>query len=233
MTDRCKFTEIYENTWVLDDQGVRIFLLAGKERALVIDTGITGTDVREAAKAVTDLPPVLLNTHADMDHIAGNGAFSECFLHPSEAAAFHHSPRGKCRILPVFDGDVIDLGGRSVEVVHIPGHTPGSISVLDREAACLIGGDPIQKNGDIYMFGPNRDMEAYVAGLERLMRRSGEFDAVYPSHAELRVGKEVIPELIRGARDILAGKIEGQKKEMHGMTVRSCDAGVSRFLCDL
>ena len=196
---------LYENTWVVDDNGVRIFILAGKEKALIIDTGMSGLPVRDIARQAADLPLMLLNTHQ----------------------------KGKGRMLPVFDGDLIDLGGRTVEVVHVPGHTPGSITVLDKEERCLIGGDPIQEDGDIYMFGLHRDMEAYIAGLERLWQREKEFDFIYPSHAELKVSKSVIPKLISGAKDILTGKCSGTEKEVHGMKILSVDIGVDRFLCDL
>jgi glyoxylase-like metal-dependent hydrolase (beta-lactamase superfamily II) len=225
--------KLYENTWVLDDNGVRIFILAGNEKALIIDTGMSGLPVRDAARQVTDLPLMLLNTHADRDHVGGNEAFDEFYMHPSEAIVYFNMQNGKGRMLPVFDGDEIDLGGRTAEVIHVPGHTPGSITVLDREERCLIGGDPIQEDGDIYMFGPHRNMEAYIAGLERLWRREEDFDYIYPSHAVLKVSKNVIPKLIAGAEDILAGKCSGIEKEVHGNKILSVDIGVDRFLCDL
>ncbi|MDO5139065.1 MAG: MBL fold metallo-hydrolase, partial [Oscillospiraceae bacterium] len=124
--------ELFKDTWAENDNGVRIFLLAGKEKALVIDTGISGPDIHSLVTAKTDLPYQLLTTHADGDHISGHDQFAEFYMHPSEAFFYHdHSKHGK--ILPVFDGDVINLGDRAIEVIHIPGHTPGSITVLDRE----------------------------------------------------------------------------------------------------
>ncbi len=224
--------ELFANTWAETDQGVRIFLLAGREKALLIDTGMTGLDLHAITSLHTDLPLQLLNTHADRDHIAGNAQFPEFYMHPSEAAFYRNVQHGNGRLLPVFDGDLIDLGGRTLEIVHLPGHTPGSITVLDWENRCLIGGDPIQEDGNIYMFGDHRNMDAYIAGLERLLER-GDFDFIYPSHAKEKVSRDVIPELIDGAKDILAGKIPGKEIEVHGKKVTSCDVGVSRFLCEL
>ena len=222
--------ELFENTWAIEDMGVRIFLLTGKDRALVIDTGMTGIDVPSEVRKHTDLPIMLLNTHADRDHVAGNAFFSELYMHPSETAFYHNTQHGTGKIIPVFDGDVIDLGGRVLEIIHLPGHTPGSITVLDRNSRCLIGGDPIQEDGDIYMFGAHRDMEAYVASLERLDKRD-DFDFIFPSHAKEKVSRAVIPQLINGAKRIIAGEIKGREENRHGNTVLSCDAGVSRFLC--
>ena len=223
--------ELFENTWAHTDGSVRIFLLAGSERALVIDTGISGLDIRALTEAHTRLPCMLLNTHADRDHIAGNAQFREFFLHPSEAAFYRNERHGGGVMRPVFHGDLLDLGGRILEIVHLPGHTPGSVTVLDRRSRCLIGGDPIQEDGNIYMFGPQRDLSAYIAGLERLDRRD-DFDFVYPSHAKERVSRSVIPQLTDGARRILSGALRGRETELHGQTVRVCDAGVSRFLCE-
>ncbi len=223
--------ELYENTWAYSDGGVRFFLLAGTRRALVIDTGISGADIRALAAKHTGLPLTLLNTHADRDHIAGNAQFSSCLMHASETAFYRAAGQGTCKAVPVFGGDVIDLGGRPLEIVHLPGHTPGSITVLDKNSRCLIGGDLIQENGNIFMFGPERDFSAYIAGLERLDERS-DFDLIYPSHANECVRRAVIPLLIAGAKRILAGEIPGEEKELFGKTVRVCDAGVSRFLCE-
>ncbi len=64
---------------------------------------------------------------------------------------------GKDRLL--WEGTVIDLGFWKFEVILTPGHTPGSIMLLDREKRLLISGDTIQA-GDIYMFGPGRNLPA-------------------------------------------------------------------------
>ena len=195
---------IFENTWVVEDSGVRIFILRGTEKTLVIDTGRSGLDIRGCLE--DDRPCELLNTHADGDHIAGNRFFPVFFMHPSEAPVYYKLNKGERSFLPVYDGDQMDLGGRPLEIVHIPGHTPGSISVLDRRARCLIGGDPIQTHGQIYMF--------------------------YPSHADLPVDKAEIPELIAGAESILRGTAAGRSMIVHGKEVTAYDVGANVLLCD-
>ena len=223
--------ELFKNTWSENDRGVRIFLLAGDESALVIDSGRGGfEDVKSLVSDHTDLPFKLLNTHVDRDHIGGNGQFEEIYMHPSEMAFYHNEQHGKGKLIPVFEGDLIDLGGRELEIIHLPGHTPGSITVLDRQSRSLFGGDPVQKNGDIFMFGAQRDLCAYVASLEKLCKRD-DFDYIYPSHSEEKVGREVIPQLIEGAKKILSGELRSEKRDMFGRTIDCFDAGVSRFLC--
>jgi len=224
--------ELYANTWAEFDQDVRVFLLAGEERALLIDTGMPGLDLHQLISQHTDLPCQLLVTHADMDHISGNDQFDEFYMHPSEAAFYFNGQHGPGRMLPVFEGDTIDLGGRVLEIIHLPGHTPGSITVLDRASRCLIGGDPISREADIYMYEDHCDMNAYIASLERLDARD-DFDWIYPSHGVEKIGRDVIPLLIDAAKKIVAGELDGEVIEMYGETIRRIDIGIGGFLCAL
>ncbi len=222
---------LFENTWKVEDGPVRIFILAGTERALIIDTGISGFDVKSAAAAVTSLPTELLNTHADGDHIAGNGQFSTFYMHPSEAALYYKSRHGTGELIPVYDGDVVDLGGRPLEIIHLPGHTPGSITVLDWNSRSLFGGDPIQRHGTIFMFGAHRDFHSYVHSLRRLAERD-DFDRIYPSHSDCPVSRDVIPGLIDGAERVLAGTVPGEERVHRGEKIVARDVGDNVFLCE-
>ena len=139
-------------------------------------------------------------------------------------------PPGDPRMSPLRDGQVIRVGEYELQTVLVPGHTPGSISLLDKEHRCLIGGDPIQEDGRIFMFGVHRDMEAYITGLQHVWKRESEFDVIYPSHAKLCVEKDIIPKLIRGAKDVMDGKVEGKKAELRGNEIAVYDIGVDCFL---
>ena len=223
--------QMNENTWRIEDGGVRLFLLAGTERALLIDSGMNVHNARDIAAGLTGLPLALLNTHADRDHIGSNEQFESFYMHPAEEPVYRRSGKPGT-ILPVVDGDVLDLGGRALRIIHLPGHTPGSIAVLDVRNRVLISGDPIQVNGHIFMFGSHRDLEAYVRSLERLETLRDQFDEIWPSHADIPIGPEAIAKLCEGARDVLAGKIQGVPAEMHGNAITVYDVGISRLLCD-
>lgn len=223
---------IFENTWAFDDDGVRIFILTGTERALVIDTGRSGLDIPALVECVTSLPYELINTHADPDHVAGNRFFPAFRMHPSEAVVYYNLNGWTGCFEPVYDGDVIDLGARELVVVHVPGHTPGSITLLDRNNRCLIGGDPIQSNGRIYMFGIHRDFHSYIHSLKKLMMRN-DFDRIYPSHADQCVERDVIPELISGAEAVLSRHADGEHITVHGKEVIAVSTGRNILLCDL
>ena len=172
----------------------------------------------------------LLNTHADFDHIGGNAEFESFYMHPAEEENLR-STGSTGKIIPVVDGDILDLGGRKLKIIHIPGHTPGSIAVLDIDARVLISGDPIQEDGEVYMFGPQRSMELYVKGLEHLMEHLGEFDEIWTAHVKMPLSTDIVRVLRDGALDVLAGKVKGTPKEVHGQTIVSYNVGPAGFLC--
>ena len=226
-----KIIQMNKNTWRIEDGGVRFFLLTGTEKALLIDSGMNVRNARDIAAGLTDLPLFLLNTHADRDHIGSNEQFEIFYMHPAEEPVYRLSGKPGV-ILPVEDGDVLDLGERALRIIHLPGHTPGSIAVLDAQDRALISGDAIQANGNIFMFGSHRDLEAYIRSLERLKTLQDQFDEIWPSHADIPIGPEAIPKLCEGARNVLAGKMQGVPTELHGMDIMVYDVGISRFLCD-
>lgn len=226
-----KRVKIDEETWIFEEDGVRFFLLTGKERALLIDSGRQTHNARELAEEVTDLPLFLLNTHADPDHIGSNEEFGEFYLHPAECVNYYGKQKRKGQIIPVWDREVLDLGDRSLRIIAMPGHTPGSIAVLDQKNRRLFSGDPVQ-DGHIFMFGECREMHGYLHSLNRLAAYTDLFDEIYPSHGSCPVSPSILPELTEAAETILAGKAEGKPFQMHGQTVLAYDMGVATFLCD-
>ena len=219
------------NTWRIEDGGVRFFLLTGTEQALLIDSGMNVHNAREVAAGLTELPLSLLNTHADRDHVGSNEQFAEFYMHPAEEPLYRRSGKAGT-ILPVRAGDVLDLGGRELEIIELPGHTPGSIAVLDVNSRVLISGDPIQRHGRIFMFGSHRNMKAYVRSLEQLERYLDRFDEIWPSRAELPVPPETVRQLRDGAQAVLKGEIPGTAAEMFGTSITEYDLGFCVLLCD-
>lgn len=223
--------QINDTTWRIEDSGVRFFLLAGTEKALLIDSGMHTPNAKQMAESITKLPIMLLNTHGDPDHISGNGSFDSFYMHPDEEDVYR-SQGGSGIILPVKDNDVIDLGNRPLKIFAIPGHTPGSIAVLDINSRVLIPGDSIQ-DGNIFMFREYRNMSLYVESLKKLSRYMDEFDIIYPSHGSFPVYPELIARLIEGAQQVIDGKAQGEVVEVLGTPVMLYRFPYAGFLCDL
>ena len=227
----CEIIPINENSWRIEDRGVRCFLLTGSEKALLIDSGRELHTARDIAESLTDLPVMLLNTHADGDHTGSNEQFESFYMHPDEEAHFRRGGRGGT-IIPVREGDILDLGGRELRIIDLPGHTPGSIAVLDVGNRVLISGDPVQEHGRIFMFGAHRNMENYIRSLEHLETFTAEFDEIWPSHADIPISPALICKLHDGALDVLDGKVAGSPVEVHGNQVIAYDLGFCTLLCD-
>ena len=220
-----------DKTWRIEDGFVRFLLLAGSEKAALIDSGVESPDARQIAESLTDLPVILINTHSDGDHISGNAAFEEFYMSPAEEERYRsHGAEGK--VIPVSEGDIIDLGGRPLEIIDVPGHTPGSIAVLDVNNRVLISGDTVQDD-NIFMFGDGRDLDQFIGSLHHLLEFEGRFDEVYPMHGSFPVMPVLIRQLISGSEDIKAGKASGEKINMFGFDVMLYKYPYAGIICDL
>ena len=222
--------KIDADTWRIEDGMVRMFVLEGEEKALLIDSGMNTPDAAELAGSLTSKPLELMNTHADRDHVSGNGAFAEFYMSPDEEENYQRTG-GAGRIVPVREGDIIDLGNRPLEIIDIPGHTPGSIAILDINKRVLIAGDSVQ-NGNIFMFGAFRDINSYILSMKKLLAYKERFDAVYPSHGDFPVAPELIDRLIKGAEQIAGRKCEGKTVDIFGNEVMLYKFDYAGFLCE-
>ncbi len=223
--------KIDEHTWSFEEPGVRFFLLEGDQKALLIDSGMETRNAKELACSLTKLPLSLLNTHADMDHTGSNSEFNSFYMDLAESANYYQ-PRSKAgTILPVRDGDEIDLGNRILRIISIPGHTPGSIAILDCGNRRIFTGDVVQ-DGRIFMFGPYREMHAYRQSLLRLWEIRDGFDEIYPSHGSSPVRPELIMDLYDASGRVMNGEVPGQEEELFGHQILAYDVGIAVYLCD-
>ncbi len=105
------------------------------------------------------------------------------------------------------EGEIIDLGGRILEVIHTPGHSPGSICFLDSGNRLLLTGDHFYP-GPLYAQGANVDLNEYLASNEKIATRVDEYDYVLSAHNEPWVKSDIIPKVSEGFKTILAGNGE-------------------------
>ena len=207
----------YGNGIYAIDQGmVRIFLILGEKRGLVLDAGVEETDLRADIESITKLPVELCLTHSDRDHIANISAFESLYVHEDEAERLKATAKAQgMELKTVREGHCFDLGGRKLRVIDAPGHTPGSLCLIDEERGILFSGDTVS-HASVYMFSDGRDMELYIGSLRKLDKlfREGAFSEIYPCHGECPIGGEAIAELIECAELIKAGDIKGTDSGM-------------------
>ncbi len=219
--------QICENLYAIEEGFVRCVLAIGDYKAMLVDSGNGQGNITEFAKTLTDKEIFLVNTHADGDHIARNGDFAEVYMHPAEYANYISKKRdGAAALSPLWDGGIKDLGTLRFEVIHIPGHTPGSIALLEREERILIGGDSVQR-GTVLMVGPERNMSAYLCSMQRLEAMKHSFDRVLGGHGSADIGPDVVGDLITTAKALLTGELTGERTERAIVSHRYQNAGTS------
>ena len=82
------------------------------------------------------------------------------------------------------EGHVFDLGDRSLRVLHFPGHTAGSIGLIDEKARILFSGDTVYKSNPLIGFLPTSDVNSFVQSCRRLQNLSNQVDVVFPGHGD-------------------------------------------------
>ena len=172
------------------------YLVIGNERACVIDTMNGYNDLCQAVREITDKPLTVVNTHGHPDHIYGNMFFREAYLHPADrelARMFAEDPeyqkmlKERDKVFPplkdILPGDTIDLGGRTLEVFGLPGHTHGGILLLLREDRVLFTGDSV--NHHLWMqLDSCLTMEEFLIELDKVMFLQERADIILHGHAQ-------------------------------------------------
>lgn len=211
------------------------FLILGKNRAAMFDTGTGMSDIKKVVTSLTHLPVTVLNSHTHNDHVGGNGqfdsidgmdtAFTRTNAKGSSAdAQAELAPGSVCGALPpgfdpktyairpwhitrwIRDGDTVDLGGRTLGVVATPGHTPDSICLLDRANGLLFTGDTFYP-ATIWLYRPETDLDAYTRSVKRLALLAPQLRLLLCAHNVPVAQPSVLPKLVSAIEEVRAGKI--------------------------
>ncbi len=226
--------ELGEGVHVIRDPGYArpslTYLVEGTERAALIDTGLGMGDIRATCETITDLPVVVLQTHAHPDHAGGSHAFDQVRAHPRGIEKLQAGwsnmelrfdlqryfrertlPEGistdtfeiqGCKHVEALEHrGVVDLGERQLDVFFTPGHSPDSVSFLDLERGLLFTGDSIVK-GHIAV----ENASAYRRSLDLLSRLANISEALYPAHGEIAISADFVGDVRRGFVDAVAGR---------------------------
>ncbi|MCF0114238.1 MAG: hypothetical protein HUJ56_02715 [Erysipelotrichaceae bacterium] len=221
-----------EYTYRLENGFVRCFLVIGKDKAMWMDSGASPVDLMSIAKEYTDLPIELMNTHGDGDHVGNNGLFNKCYMDIKDYEGCHVKERfSDCACIPLEDGQVIDLGERELEIITIPGHTKGSVAILDKKYRRLFAGDSVQK-GNIFLFGNHRCPETFEEALKKLMTRLDDFDEVVASHDEPVLPKESVGLVLESWNKVLNKEVTGVVENVHGNEIMSYTTDYCGFYCE-
>ena len=200
------------------------YLLCGEKYAILIDTGLGVSNIRKIVDSLTKLPVMTVTTHVHWDHIGGHKYFDNIAVHEAEKdwlsvrfpiplqVVKNNLTRLPCdfprdfdinayqifqgipqRIL--HDGDFLNLGGREIQVVHTPGHSPGHCCFYEPERNYLYSGDLIYK-GSLDAFYPTTDPKLFYQSIRRI--RKYNIKKVLPGHHQLDIPVSLIADIEAG-----------------------------------
>jgi glyoxylase-like metal-dependent hydrolase (beta-lactamase superfamily II) len=210
------------------------YLILGKQKALLFDTGMDISDIRKLVTELTKLPVIVLNSHTHNDHVGGNWRFDTIYSMDTDFsrqnvkgsttdAQEEIGPGQICGELPknfdakayrtkpwaitkyIHDGDKLDLGGRTIEILSTPGHTPDAISLLDSANRLLFTGDTYYP-APIWLYRPETDFDAYAKSIARLAALAPQVNTVLGAHNIPVAPPSVLPELVKAFANLRAGK---------------------------
>lgn len=212
------------------------YLLNGTQYSLLIDTGLGIKNIYDEVIKLTDKPVIAVATHIHWDHIGGHKYFPHFYVHEEEVnwlcGEFPLSLEQikeyvveRCELPTDFkigdykffqgnaakvlkDNDIIEVGGRSIQVLHTPGHSPGHMCFYEKSRGYLFTGDLIYKD-TLFAYYPSTDPAAYLASLERISNLP--VTNVLPAHHTL----DIQPEIIVRMRDAFQ-TLKAEDKLHHG-----------------
>ncbi len=217
------------------------YLIVGHKQAVLFDTGMGIANIRRVTTQLTSRPVVVVNSHTHDDHVGGNWQFAFVYGMDTEFtrtnargsrddAQAEVTPDQICGDLPkgfnakayftkpwkisrtIGDGFKINLGGRTMEILSVPGHTPDAIALLDRENGLLFTGDTYYP-APIWLFRPETDLDAYEASVGKLAMLAPRLKLVLGAHNVPVANPDVLPRLVTAVQAVRAGKVSPQKSE--------------------
>lgn len=211
------------------------YLIVGEKRALLFDTGMGISDIKKITSELTRVPIMVLNSHTHNDHVGGNWEFSEIYgmdteftrknaLGAREDAQAEITPDQICGTLPsefdpksyatrswkikayIRNGYKFDLGGRTIEVLATPGHTPDAIALFDHANGLLFTGDTYYP-APIWLFRPETDLAEYATSIRRLAALEPQVKLVLGAHNVPVASPSVLGRLVTAFDKVHAGGV--------------------------
>ncbi|MCQ2182446.1 MAG: MBL fold metallo-hydrolase [Bacteroidales bacterium] len=225
------FRQIDEHTWEGNGHMVyheSVYIVEGEDRAVLIDAGTNIRNLDKIVAGITSKPVTLMATHVHGDHTGSAVAlFPELWINPADTVQFSRQP-APVPVKFLQDGEIIDLGGRTLEVMFTPGHTPGSVTFFDKEHSYGFSGDAFGSTNLLLTCGFKTLLETTTKAAE-YMQENG-IVKLYPGHYH-GDNPETLQRVLdekKMSEEMLSGKRKGVTEEgMLGLNSQITDFGVT------
>jgi glyoxylase-like metal-dependent hydrolase (beta-lactamase superfamily II) len=215
-------------------------LVVGEEKAALLDSGFGVTDtLRSYVEEITDKPVICIVCHGHPDHAGAAALFDEIYMNERDEVLLPVSLSYDRRMGDVFgrpgydeklyeyckehivdgnkfhytnmdEGDVFDLGGTQLEVIAVPGHTQGSVVMLNRKENYAYISDAVGKRNALVNLPPEKrvGLTAYRDGLRKLLSVINDDTELYYGHSAELFPHSYIVDMERACTEVLDGKTE-------------------------
>lgn len=224
---------IDEKTWQIEEydehNSVYMYLLEGEKKALLIDAGFGTIPLDKIVASLTKLPVEVFLTHGHIDHIGGAALFDVVYMHRADEGVYNlHAGKSFQQAHSQNGGDIfkahdhvilcdapyeIDLGGRHLTVVHVPGHTKGSVCLRDEERRWMFTGDTCCKADVLLNLDFSDTVEVYLHAVRELKKEMRSVITTWPAHHTNPVSPDIVDEFEEAADMICKGEVEGELKQ--------------------
>jgi hydroxyacylglutathione hydrolase len=178
-------TKLEKNMWVVETtDNTTMYIIEGSKKAMLIDAGTKCEKLDEVISQITKKPLIVMITHIHPDHAGNIKYFDQIYFHPADTVLMGMMKveyNGKINF--VKDGEKFDLGGTTIEVLHTPGHTPGSIVLLDRQTGNCYSGDAFGSGQVWLQLRPYSPMKTYINSCKKMEKLMDEgITKIYCGH---------------------------------------------------
>jgi len=195
-------------TRIIDIANVACYLVEGEDRACLLDTCCGYGDLKSYVHTLTEKEPFVILTHGHYDHTGSASQFETVFMNPLDLPVLEEHNRNRSSFLeedrkvipslknitmedvnplmtetplPLADGDCFDLGGIHLEMINVPGHTPGMMCALLKEEKTIFFGDACGTSVLLHESFSSTASE-YEKSLKKLKTFEDQYEMIYRNH---------------------------------------------------
>ncbi|MCL2651975.1 MAG: MBL fold metallo-hydrolase [Candidatus Azobacteroides sp.] len=220
------FHRIDNHTWIGTGNlmfSESLYIVEGDDKAVLIDAGTKIADLDKIVASITSKPVTLVATHVHPDHTGSAiNYYPAIWINPGDTTlvpSIMGDYKGEINFLK--DGEILELGGRQLEVVFTPGHTPGSVTFIDTKAGYGFSGDAFG-SGNLLLGVDFSTLIATCRKMETVMQNNN-IKYLYPGHfygSNLETLQR-IRDLITLSEDVMSRRIAGKPNQYGGLVVNN------------